>query len=374
MRNILCIFPDFLCVGGISKYNQNLLDVLINERFTVRVISRNDTKKEYRNLEIFSFGKYRALLLRKLLFSLRIFREVIFSKPTFIICGHINFSPLCYMIQKFLRIKYAILTHGVEVWNISGKLKLKALKQAHLITSVSNFTKHKIIEQVPETRDKVQLLFNTVDGTVFYPKPKPMQLMKKYNFGKDDKIILTVARLEKTAARLKEMERYKGYDKIINIFPDILKEIPEAKYIIVGTGSELENIKRCIRQKNLESSVILAGYITDSELADYYNLSDVFIMPSKVEGFGIVFLEALASGKPVIAGNKDGSQDAVLNGELGIMVDPDNESEIASTLVKVLRKEIPQKLLDTQYLRKKVLESYSLKRFKETVKTLIGSL
>ncbi len=365
MRNILCIFPDFLCVGGISKYNQNLLDVLINERFTVRIISRNDTKKEYRNLEIFSFGKYRALLLRKSLFSLRIFREVIFSKPTFIICGHINFSPLCYMIQKFLRIKYAILTHGVEVWNISGKLELKALKQAYLITSVSNFTKDKIIEQVPEIKNKIKLLPNTVDGSLFCPKPSNKGLIDRYGL-KNKNVLLTVARLDPT-------EQCKGYDNVIKVLPDILRDIPDLKYIIVGTGQDIHRVKSLVRELGLEDYVVFCGFVPNKQLVDYYNLCDLFIMPSKQEGFGIVFLEALACGKPVVAGNKDGSQDAVLNGELGIMVDPDNESEIASTLVKVLRKEVPQKLLDTQYLRKRVLESYSLKRFRETVKTLIGS-
>lgn len=359
MRNILCIFPDFLCVGGISKYNQNLLDVLINERFTVRVISRNDTKKEYRNLEIFSFGKYRALLLRKLLFSLRIFREVIFSKPTFIICGHINFSPLCYMIQKFLRIKYAILTHGVEVWNISGKLKLKALKQAYLITSISNFTKDKIIEQVPEIKNKIKLLPNTVDGSLFCPKPSNKGLIDRYGL-KNKNVLLTVARLDPT-------EQCKGYDNVIKVLPDILRDIPDLKYIIVGTGQDIHRVKSLVRELGLEDYVVFCGFVPNKQLVDYYNLCDLFIMPSKQEGFGIVFLEALACGKPVVAGNKDGSVDAVLNGQLGILVDPDSKEEIGKAIVDVLQKNIPSKFVDSHYLREKVSQAYGFGVFNKNL-------
>jgi len=91
-------------------------------------------------------------------------------------------------------------------------------------------------------------------------------------------------------------------------------------------------------------------------------------MPSKKEGFGIVFLEALACGKPVIAGNKDGSVDAVLNGELGILVNPDDEDDIAKELIKVLKNDVSKKLINSEYLRTKVLEHYGIDRFIEKVK------
>ena len=367
MRKILYILPDLLSLGGISRYNQNLLDVLLGEGYSVKVVSRNDRQDRYKNLFIYTAGKVNNLFLRKVFFSLKTFWQAVFFCPDLIICGHINFSPLCYMIQKLLQIKYVILTHGIEVWNISGKLKLKALKQSHMITSVSDFTKHKIIEQVPEARDKVQLLFNTVDGSLFCPKQKPAYLMRRYDLGEDDKVILTVARLNKA-------EQYKGYDKVLDVLPEILKLIPSAKYMIVGTGNDLENVRRLVERLDLEKSVILTGYVSDSELTDHYNLSDIFVMPSEGEGFGIVFLEAIACGKPVIAGNKDASKEPLLNGELGILVDPNNTKELGIAIIGVLRKEVPKRLLDSAYLRKKVLAKYGRDKFKDKTKTLIESL
>jgi glycosyltransferase involved in cell wall biosynthesis len=105
-------------------------------------------------------------------------------------------------------------------------------------------------------------------------------------------------------------------------------------------------------------------------MVDYYNLCDAFVMQSKKEGFGIVFLEALASGKPVIAGNKEGSCDALLNGEVGILVDPDNVDEVAKAIINVLRGNVPDYLLDPQYLRETVLEHYGFDRFCQKVKEL----
>src|SRR5205085_8790504 len=108
------------------------------------------------------------------------------------------------------------------------------------------------------------------------------------------------------------------------------------RYILAGRGPDRGRIEALIRELELEECVILPGHIPEHELAGLYNLCDVFAMPSKGEGFGIVFLEALGCGKPVLAGNKDGSVDAVLDGELGALVDPDDIAQIEQTLIEIL--------------------------------------
>lgn len=95
-------------------------------------------------------------------------------------------------------------------------------------------------------------------------------------------------------------------------------------------------------------------------------------MPSKKEGFGIVFLEALACGKPVIAGNKDGSGEAVVDGELGLLVDPDDTKEITKAVIKILKGNIAKGLLDGEYLRRRVIEEYGFERFKTKLASFIA--
>ena len=116
----------------------------------------------------------------------------------------------------------------------------------------------------------------------------------------------------------------------------------------------------------------MTGFVSDEELCDHYNLCDVFAMPSKGEGFGIVYLEALACGKPVLAGNKDGAVDPLINGELGCLVDPDNLQEITDSLINILQKTYPNPLIyQPEKLRQKTIEKFGYVKFRQTLAKLL---
>jgi glycosyltransferase involved in cell wall biosynthesis len=116
----------------------------------------------------------------------------------------------------------------------------------------------------------------------------------------------------------------------------------------------------------------LTGFIPDEELTAHYQLCDVFAMPSKKEGFGIVYLEALACGKPTLGGNQDGALDALCRGELGALVDPDDVQAIAHTLVEILQGTYPNPLIyQPEQLRQRVIDIYGFERFKRTVKAYL---
>jgi glycosyltransferase involved in cell wall biosynthesis len=209
--------------------------------------------------------------------------------------------------------------------------------------------------------EQVQLLPNTFDADRFAPAGKPPYLLDRFELTEAHRVILTVARLAGG-------ERYKGYDQILRVLPAIRRRVPEARYMIVGSGADRGRIEALVRHLGLTGAVLLAGYVPDEELGDFYNLCDVFAMPSKGEGFGIVFLEALACGKPVLAGNKDGSVDPLLDGELGVLVDPDNGDEIAKQLTLMLKVEHPLAILRRpEQLRARVIQEYGFARFVERV-------
>jgi len=388
---ILFLVPElFNGKGGIQVFNNYLVKALLELGHTLSIVSINDTNPSSCIMypESNSFLTSHLLNItpcarKKPMFVLTTFKQVLSFKPDLILCGHVNFSPLCMMIYRIFKIPYFTFTYGVDVWNLNV-LKLIGLKHSKGIVTISKYTNGVILEQLKNySDDRIFMLYPTIVPERFKPGPKPEYLMKRWNIKKDNKIILTVARLSKT-------EKYKGYDKVIQSLPQIMKEItpsplmgedkgegeiiPSLKYILVGSGDDLPRIKSLIRELQLEDHVILPGFVSDEEVVDYYNLCDVFVMPSKKEGFGIVFLEALACGKPVICGNKDGSVDAVLNGELGLLVDPDNVDEIAKAIVNVLKGEIDKRLLDGEYLRQRVIEEYGFKRFKQKLKMVIEKL
>jgi glycosyltransferase involved in cell wall biosynthesis len=118
----------------------------------------------------------------------------------------------------------------------------------------------------------------------------------------------------------------------------------------------------------VKHAVILAGFVPENELCEHYNLCDLFAMPSKGEGFGIVYLEALACGKPVLAGNKDGSRDALNDGELGVLVDPDEISDIAAQTIRILRRQHSNSnLFAPEWLRDRVTSLFGYDTFRRTI-------
>ena len=360
-NKILALFTDvYKSKGGVPVFNQNLLRAL-SKVYHGRIIalSINDVLKE-NNSRYYFEGCSRG----KVKFVFKTLLTSIINKPDFIICGHVNISPLCLLIKKGLGIPYITVTHGIDAWDVKSIKKRKGLTSSDIIVSVSNYTKVRIKEQLGLKEDKFFILPNAVDGVNFKPKPKPGYLIKRY--GVEDRVVLlTVCRLDKS-------EAYKGYDKIIEALPKIIKKIPNLVYLIGGKGNDAPRIKRLIKGRGLDDYVKLIGLIPEKELVDHYNLCDIFVMPSKGEGFGIVFLEALACGKPVICGNKDGSVDAVLNGKLGILVDPDNIDQIAEAIINVLQGNVPDNLIDPEYLRKIVLEHYGFDKFTKRVKDLLN--
>src|SRR5437667_8172924 len=213
--------------------------------------------------------------------------------------------------------------------------------------------------------NRIALLPDTFDPEEFYPGRKPHYLLKRYGLTTNQPVILTIARLASA-------ERYKGYDQLLRALPLVREQVSNVRYILGGRGPDRPRIEALIRELNVSASVTLAGYVADYELRGHYNLCDVFAMPSRGEGFGIVFLEALACGKPVIAGNTDGSVDAALNGRLGVLVDPGNVDEISMALMQVLSKRHPLQILkQPDALRSGVINAYGYKRFVERVREII---
>ena len=141
-----------------------------------------------------------------------------------------------------------------------------------------------------------------------------------------------------TLTRLSSKELYKGYDQVLESIHLLKEKYPSIKYLIVGKydAAEKQRIDNIIVRLSLQQQVVFTGYIPDEELSRHYQIADLYVMPSKKEGFGIVFIEAMLYGLPVIAGNKDGSTDALLQGRLGVLVDPDDQYAITEAIKKVL--------------------------------------
>lgn len=365
--------PDiFEFKGGIQVYSRFLVQALekILTDGHLHVFLKNDArvtnKLEFNQRTQFQFaGRWKSSWLHTPLFALQLFLAAMQKRPDLIICGHINFSPLALFICKFLKIPYWIIAYGIEAWDIENDPVRRALHHADLILSISSYTGDRLIKEQNLDPNKVVILPCQFEPNHFQIAPKPAYLLEKHKLQPQQPVILTVARLA-------DVQRYKGYDQILNALPKIRQIIPDVHYVIVGKGNDRSRIEDLIGKLDLQDCVTLAGFVPDEQLCDYYNLCDIFAMPSKREGFGIVYLEALACGKPVLGGNQDGAVDALVSGKLGALVDPDNITEIADTIVQVLEKSYSHPLMyEPLQLRKEVINEFGFDKFKTRLNSYI---
>ena len=164
----------------------------------------------------------------------------------------------------------------------------------------------------------------------FHPGPKPTELLSRY--GLSGKTVLL------TVSRLAAAERYKGHDRVIKALAQLLPVHPDLVYVIAGDGDDRQHLEMLAESEGVREDVRFVGYVSDEELPDLYRAADVFVMPSTGEGFGIVFLQALASGLSVIAGDGDGSSDPLRDGGDGVMVSAEEPSAIVNAIETTLRK------------------------------------
>jgi phosphatidylinositol alpha-1,6-mannosyltransferase len=265
----------------------------------------------------------------RLAYSLAALRVAQAHRPIDIVfCGHLFMTPLAAAIARFLHASLWVQVHGVDAWEELSSPYRRSVETAALVTSVSRYTRQRLLQWVGLDPARVKVLPNTVDSR-FQPGPKPDYLLERYA-ACGRKVLMTVSRLASS-------EQYKGHDRVIRALPRVLLEHPGAIYIIVGDGDDCPRIKAVAEECGVADKVRFAGRVAPEELPEYYRLADVFVMPSTGEGFGIAFLEAMASGTPVIGGNKDGSLDPLGDGALGTAIDPEDAGALASAICVALR-------------------------------------
>ena len=278
------------------------------------------------------------------------------KRPLCVLTTHLHFLPAVRLLRAVLGTPMVAVLHGIEVWNLQSRLRIAALRAADHLISVSQFTRDSAMSSYGLDPARLNVVPNTFDDGAFHPGPKPAHLMERYGLKPGQPVLLTVSRLALS-------ERYKGHRQVLAAMVRIRQRFPEARYLVVGEGEDLPNLREEAAALGLEDAVILAGHVPGSELPDHYRLCDVFVMPSVKEGFGIVFLEAMASGRPVIGGNVDGSVDALDHGRLGVLVDPLDVGALATAVCQVLDGSHPNRLLfDPAALRAAVVAQFGYAR------------
>ena len=294
----------------------------------------------------------------KLVFSL--LSCLLLRRPHHIYCGHINLVTLIKSLCRPLGIPYTVLTYGKEVWEPLPYSQRKALQQADCVWTISRYSGDRLTQANDVEPNQVKILPCVVNGHIFTPGEKSAELITRYGLA-DSKVLLTVARLWSG-------DIYKGVDVTIRALPKILSVFPEVKYLVIGRGDDRPRLEKLAQDLGVAEQVVFAGFVATEALVAHYRIADAYIMPSQ-EGFGIVYLEAMACGKPVLSGIGDGSADPLQDGRLGWSVAHRDPDAVANACIEILQG--GDRRCNSHWLRAETLAKFSPDALVQKLKQLL---
>lgn len=327
LRILALVTDAYGAGGGIAQYNRDLFRALSQSANVdeIVILPRNG-QASTQDVS----PKVRQLQARpgKLAFALRALRAMRQHGPFDVIfCGHLYMAPLGALLSKTTDTPVWLQLHGIEAWQRPKPLQRWAAERAQLITAVSRHTRRLFLGWASCAPATVKVLPNTVDER-FSSGPKPDSLLDHYQL-RGKKVLLTVSRLAAS-------ERYKGHDRVIRAVAELRNAHPDIVYVVAGDGDDRPRLEKLADELGVAEPVRFIGHVPDSELPNLYRSADVFIMPSTGEGFGIVFLQALASGIPVIGGDSDGSRDPLRDGLDGHLVSSTSSKALPEAISRIL--------------------------------------
>ncbi len=211
--------------------------------------------------------------------------------------------------------------HGVEIWSRERADRIASARRADLLLCNSNYTlkQAELLHEEQFAKAKICWLGTETDD---FP-------MSSNDIRRRQPTVLTVGRIEKG--------RDKGLSSLVESWPRVVQEVPDAQLIIVGKGTGLNEIKDQIKCSSVNLKIELKGFVPDPELEKIFSESLVFAMPSRGEGFGLVYIEAMRHGLPVIASVHDAAPEINIHGKTGFNVNLDKPNELVEKLVFLLK-------------------------------------
>lgn len=325
------LFTDISGFGGVPRISQHVASILQKlaeeSNSSISILSLNDSAGERSFKVDRSTVVSRGYGRRRIRFVLAALAKLFRSKVIYL--AHPDLAPLG-LVTKLIRptARYVVATHGWEVWHRLPLLRRLGLRFADCVTSPSSFTAERLVSVQKSDPSRVVIIPWAVDPSLMTSNGK-LNGANKLNPGAE-KALLTVGRLW-------DSERMKGVDNVIRVLPRVSEVVPNTHYFIVGEGDDQTRLAKLAVENGVGDYVHFVGPKPDGQdLIQYYDACDVFVMPSKQEGFGLVFLEAMARGKAVIGANYGGAPDIIHDQVTGFLVGYDDLDSLTDRITRLL--------------------------------------
>lgn len=318
----LALFTQVHANGGIQRFNRTWLAACADLGIRCDALSLHDPPDDASGTDgrLIGCGGSRAAFLAATA------RHLLRTRYRWLIVGHVNFLAAAAILARLPAAhapRLLLVAHGIEVWGGLAARRRRALESAARILCVSEYTRSRLLQQVPGLDPSRLTIFpNALDGrwTGIVPVEPAGPLPGHF--------LLSVTRLERG-------DRYKGVVATIEALA--MSEDATLHYVIVGGGDDEPFLRWTARRFGVEDRVWFLGRRADAEIATLYGRCVAFVLPSGGEGFGIVYLEAMYFGAPVIAAAEKGAVDVVRDGETGVLVRYGDAAAIAAAVARLQR-------------------------------------
>ena len=328
---VIGLFSELNGTGGVQRASRHMAAVLsdfaASRHMDCSLLSLNDTRDLHRATLGGKEFTFTGCARSKTLFA-KMGIHAARRNGRVVLAGHPHLGPVAQLMKLTApSLKTIVCTHGVDVWQPLPVLRRLALRRANLVLGPSEDTANHVLEQGVK-RDRVRVLpwaldpeFESLPGNG--PQPK---VPRGYPEGR---VILTVGRwLAK--------ERYKGMDTLITALPRLLTRWPELQVLAVGDGDDQAWLEELAEHNGVNLHVHFLSGLSYGELAACYSACEMFALPSRGEGFGLVYLEAMARGKPVIGGAHGGAPEVIEDGVTGYLVPHGDAGQLATSIETLL--------------------------------------
>ncbi|MEZ4731748.1 MAG: glycosyltransferase family 4 protein [Caldilineaceae bacterium] len=351
-RPILYLVPDLIGPpGGIARYCRMVCQTIQNAKIPLKVIALEDksTARDEVN-QHFPQISYQPCESNRSLFLYHALVSVLREQPALILIGHPHFATIGWLFAKLVNKPLITFIYGIDVWHPLSHLRRFGLIHSNRIISISHFTARKAVQINRLQPEAIRILYNCVDP----------QFVNKHVHSSN---LASPSML--TVGRITSAEFYKGHNYVIQAMPALLREFPSLVYNIIGDGSGRTALETLAAEVGVSHAVKFHGIISDDELRHHYENASLFIMPSRNEGFGFVFVEAMVQGVPAIGGNVDATPEVIVDGKTGYLVNPVSVDEIVSAASRLLGDPERRKHMGCAAIQH-VLENFSFDKFQKT--------
>ena len=341
--------------GGVAAVSRLLRDVF-RQRWgsDCRLVTLLDAQEAETSLH--------ASAMTRLRFGTKLAQAQAAGDCGWVFYSHLGLSRVQRYVPALWRRPYGIFIHGIEAWRRLTPPQMAIVNNAALRVANSHVTASRVAGANPDIAPMHVC---------------PLALPSGFHVNGDGPTTrvgdLTLGpRAVVLVARMMASERYKGHDELLDVWPVVRARVPDAQLVFVGGGDDVGRLRSRAAALGIEQAVVFTGFISDARVHDIYGQAAVFAMPSAGDGFGLVYLEAMAHGLPCIGSTHDAAREIIVDGDTGYLVDRSDAEGLAARLVALLTDERRRREMGESGLRR-WREQFTYERFASAMVSLIES-